>query len=128
MIIAGLYSSRGASHALLKAFDSGSLKMVISTALIFEYEDLLRRKQELLELADNEIEAALNQFCAKAECRRVHFLWRPRLTDAADDHLVELAMAAGGIPIATHNLRRFQGLDDLGIKIMSPQQMLKELS
>lgn len=104
-----------------------SLKRVISTALIFEYEDLLRRKQELLELADNEIESVLNQFCALAEYRRVHFLWRPRLTDATDDHLVELAMAAGGIPIVTHNQRHFQGLDDLGIKIMSPQQMLKEL-
>lgn len=102
--------------------------MVLSAALVFEYEDLLRRKQDMLGLDDDEIETLLDRFCALAECRQVHFLWRPRLTDAADDHLVELAVAAGGAPIVTHNLLHFQGLDDLGIEVLTPQQLLKRLS
>ena len=128
VIVAGLYSATGASHAALRAVDSGDVTMVLSPALVFEYEDLLRRKQDMLGLGDGEIEALLDQFCALAECRRVHYLWRPRLTDAKDDHLVELAVAAGGIPIVTHNVRHFRGLDDLGIEVWTPQQLLKRLS
>jgi predicted nucleic acid-binding protein len=128
VVVAGLYSSTGASYVALKAVDAGDVTMVLSVALVFEYEDLLRRKQEMLELDEDEIEALLDQFCALGEQRRVHFLWRPRLTDAADDHVVELAVAAGGVPVVTHNLRHFHGLDDLGIEVLTPQQLLKRLS
>lgn len=106
---------------------SGKLKLVLSTALLFEYEDLLKRKREMLGLVDEEIEVVLDQFCAVAECWQVHFLWRPRLRDAADDHLVELAVVAGGVPIVTHNVRHFQGLEDLGIEVLRPHEILKRL-
>ncbi len=127
VIIAGLYSSTGASHAALGALLSGNLKLVLSPTLLFEYEDILRRKQEMLGLSHEEIEVILNQFCAAAECRRVNFLWRPRLRDAADDHLVELAFAAGGVPVVTHNVKHFKDLEDLGIQVMTPQKLLKEI-
>lgn len=127
VIVTGLYSSSGASYLALDAIASGKLKLVLSPTLLFEYEDLLRRKQKMLGLANKDIEVILNQFCASAEPRRVSFLWRPRLRDSNDDHLVELAVAAGGIPIVTHNVRHFQELDDLGIAILTPSQILKEL-
>jgi len=102
--------------------------MVLSSALLFEYEDLLRQKQAMLQLDDHEIEILLDQFSAMAECRRIHFLWRPRLADAKDDMLVELAVAAGGVPLITHNERHFRGLEDLGIEIITPGKLLKKLS
>jgi predicted nucleic acid-binding protein len=127
VIVAGLYSSTGASYLTLTAVDSGDVTMVLSAALVFEYEDLLRRKRKMLGLDDTDIEALLDQFCAIAECWRVHFLWRPRLMDVADDHLVELAVVAGGVPIVTHNVRHFQGLSDLGIEVLTPQKLLRRL-
>jgi len=127
VLVAGLYSASGASYQLLLALVQGRVRMVLSSALVFEYEDLLRRKQEMLQLDDDEIEILLDQFCALAEYRRIHFLWRPRLVDAKDDMLVELAVAAGGVPIVTHNERHFRGLDDLGIEIMTPAKLLKKL-
>jgi predicted nucleic acid-binding protein len=127
VMVVGLYSALGASYQLIRALDQRRLVMVLSSALLFEYDDLLRRKQSMLELTDHEVDTLLDQFCAMAECRRIHFLWRPRLPDAKDDMLVELAVAAGGVPIVTHNERDFRGLDDLGIEVITPGRLLKRL-
>ena len=56
VLFSGLYSSSGASHQLLRLIDNGKITPVISTILLFEYEDILKRKQKELGIADNEID------------------------------------------------------------------------
>jgi len=44
VLYAGLYSSLGASYQILRAIEKGGIKIAVSTTLLFEYEDILKRK------------------------------------------------------------------------------------
>jgi putative PIN family toxin of toxin-antitoxin system len=121
VLYAGLYSSKGASFKMLQAVEEGGLKMVISTTLLFEYEDILKRYQDDLGLSNQEIENVLDYFCMKSEHQKIYFLWRPRLPDPKDDHLLELAIASGARFIVTHNTRHFAGAEEFGVRAITPK-------
>jgi putative PIN family toxin of toxin-antitoxin system len=123
---AGLYSATGASFRLLRLIDAGRLIPVLSTTLLFEYEDVLKRNRELLDLSNKAIEDVLDGFCSRGEPRNIYFLWRPQLPDQKDDHVLELAVAAGNVPIVTHNVRDFHAARMFGVRVMKPAEMLKE--
>ena len=124
---AGLYSSTGASHQILRLVEQGRLIPLLSTALLFEYEEILRRQQKALGLTDQEINDVLDGFCVRGECRRIHFLWRPALSDPKDDHILELAVAAGNADIVTHNMVDFAAASKFGIRVVSPAKLLGEM-
>ncbi len=127
VLYAGLYSSRGASHALLRAIDKGAVRIVLSTALLFEYEDVLRRNQVELGLSEQDIEELLNALCQVSEYQKVYFLWRPYLTDVKDDHILELAVASGADSIVTYNVRHFEGAAQFGIRVSTAKEILESM-
>ena len=127
VLYAGLYSSRGASFKILQAIEEGKLKMVLSTTLLFEYEDILKRHQVDLCLSNQEIEKVLDYFCMKSEHQKIYFLWRPYLPDPKDDHLLELAIASGTKLIVTHNTKDFKGVEAFGIRSITPKAILEEI-
>ena len=45
VLYAGLYSASGRSYQLLKAIAEGKARVALSTPLLFEYEDVLKRNQ-----------------------------------------------------------------------------------
>ena len=94
VLFAGLYSSTGASHQVLRLIDSGKIQPVISVTLLFEYEDVLRRNHEMLQLSDRQIDVILDNLCALSDFQKIYFLWRPYLKDAKDDHVLEVAVAS----------------------------------
>ena len=124
---AGLYSATGASFRLLRFVEAGGLIPVLSTTLLFEYEDVLKRNRELLGLSVKAIEDVLDGLCSRGEARKIYFLWRPQLPDPKDDHVLELAVAAGSVPIVTHNARDFHIARTFGVRVIKPAEMLKEL-
>jgi putative PIN family toxin of toxin-antitoxin system len=128
VLYAGLYSSKGASFRILRAIDEGRLKVVLSTALLFEYEDILKRHQEILNLSNKNIDKMLDSLCLLSDHQKIYFLWRPRLPDPKDDLVLELAVAAGVRSIATHNTNDFKGSEQFGVKTLTPKQMLEEIS
>jgi len=128
VLYAGLYSSRGASHRLLRAVDSGRVRIVLSTALLFEYEDVVRRSQKELGLSDRDIEDLLDGLCRVCERQKVYFLWRPCLSDAKDDLVLELAVAAGTDYIVTHNIRHFEAAGQFGVKVRTPGQIMETIA
>ena len=127
VLYASLYSSKGASFKVLQAVEEGKLKMVISTTLLFEYEDILKRNQADLSLSNQEIERVLDYVCMKSEHQKIYFLWRPRLPDPKDDHLLELAIASGARFIVTHNTRDFVGVGEFGVRAITPKQVMEEI-
>jgi putative PIN family toxin of toxin-antitoxin system len=127
VLYAGLYSSTGASYSLLRHVDAGRLVPILSTTLLFEYEDVLRRESETLGLSLTDVDQVLDALCALGQAQRVYFLWRPELPDPKDDHLLELAIAANGAPIVTHNVKHFRSAGDFGIRVLKPAEMLEEL-
>jgi predicted nucleic acid-binding protein len=127
VVYAGLYSAAGASHQVLRSIERGDLQPVLSTTLLFEYEEVLRRDQEFLRLSDEAVKDVLDGLCFHAKHCRIHFLWRPVLTDPKDDHVLELAVAAGSVDIVTHNVADFEMAVRFGIRILTPGQLLGEL-
>ncbi len=124
---AGLYSATGASYQLLRLIERGHVTPVLSTALVFEYEEVLKRNHKRLKLSNRAIDDVLNGLCNRGECQRIHFLWRPQLSDPKDDHILELAVAAGNADIVTHNVRDFACASTFGLRIVTPAVILGEL-
>lgn len=124
---AGLYSASGASYRILRLIERGRLVPLLSTTLLFEYEEILRRHQKVLGLTNRAIEDVLDGFCVRGESRRIHFLWRPALSDPKDDHILELAVAAGNADVVTHNVNDFAAAYNYGVRVVTPAKLLGEL-
>ena len=127
VLYAGLYSASGKSYQLLKAIAEGRVRIVLSTPLLFEYEEVLKRDQAVLNLNDAEVEVVLDNLCALADFQAIYFLWRPCLPDASDDMVLELAVAAQVPRIVSFNARDFRPASRFGIEVVSPKIMLEDL-
>ncbi len=108
LLYAGLYSRRGASHRVLRAIERGTIRVVLSTPLLFEYEEVLRREQHALGHTQSDIENVLDGLCARARHQQIYFLWRPHLSDSKDDQLLELAVASGTRTVVTNSTKHFR--------------------
>jgi len=127
IIFAGLYSKFGASFQVLRALTVGRIQPVLSVALLFEYEDVLKRNSRKLCLTHRDIDAFLDNMCNLSSFQKIHYLWRPFLPDPKDDHVLELAVASQVKKIVTFNARDFKDVDKFGVKIISPKQLLEEI-
>lgn len=127
VLYAGLFSASGKSYQLLKAIASGQVRIALSTPLLFEYEDVLKRNQPALGLSDAEVDIVLDNLCAQAALQAVYFLWRPCLPDAKDDMVLELAVAAQVRRIVTFNAKDFRPASRFGIAVLTPKAFLEEL-
>ena len=127
VLYAGLYSSEGASFQILRAIERGQIQIVLSTPLLFEYEDILNRKESKLGLSEQKIEAILDNLCRFSVHQKTYFLWRPFLQDPKVDHILEVAVASQTNIMVTHNIRDFKGIDKFGIRAITPKQLLKEI-
>ena len=127
MLYAGLYSSVEASYQILRSIEQGSVRPVLSTTLVFEFDDVLKRDADTLGLDEQDVEAVLDDLCRVGDHQVIYFLWRPFLSDAKDDHILELAVASGTQTIVTHNVKDFGGSAKFGIRAITPGQLLREL-
>ena len=100
---------------------------MLSVALLFEYEDVLKRNSRKLGLTHRDIDAFLDNMCGLSSFQEIHYLWRPFLPDAKDDHVLELAVASQVRKIVTFNVKDFKNVDEFGVKIINPKQLLEEL-
>ena len=125
VVFSGLYSSRGASFQVLRLVEKGILRISLSTVLLFEYEDVLKRNKAQLNLRIGEIEEFLDTLCNISDHFPIFFLWRPYLPDPKDDHVLELAVASQTSTIITHNVKDFQDIRQFGIKAITPQKILE---
>jgi putative PIN family toxin of toxin-antitoxin system len=125
VLFAGLYSSSGASFQILRLIDTEKIEPVISTTLLFEYEDVLKREQTELKLSHKQVDIILDNICALSKFQKIYFLWRPYLKDPKDDHVLEVAVASKTKMIVTHNLKDFKGVEKFGIKAIPPSKFLE---
>ena len=126
VIVAGLRSQRGASFRLLSLVGAGVFTHCLSVPLLFEYEDVLTRPG-MVPLSPAAIEDILDGLCATAEQRPLYFLWRPQLTDAADDLVLEIAVTGQCDTIITFNQRHFVGSERFGVRVQAPADFLRAL-
>lgn len=127
VLIAALRSQRGASFELLRMVGDERWRLHLSTALLFEYEEVARREAQHLWLHPERIEDVLDYLATNGREHAISFRWRPFLQDPDDDFILELAVSANVRYIVTHNLRNFSGVESLGIETITPAQMLTKL-
>jgi putative PIN family toxin of toxin-antitoxin system len=128
VLVAGLRSNRGASHAILRALAADSFQVGISVPLIFEYESVLTRPGLVPGLTRNDLRDFVDWVCSVGIPTRIHYLWRPLLSDPRDDMVLETAVAAGARVIVTHNMRDFAEARRHAVIIQSPASFLRSLS
>ncbi len=112
---------------MLSLVGTGKFDVVISVPMVLEYEGTARRILEETSLDEEDVEAILDYLCLVGKQQEVFYLWRPILRDPQDDMILELAVAAGGATIVTFNVRDFQGAEQFGVKVMTPQEFLREI-
>ena len=128
VLICALRSRNGASFELLRRIGQPGWKLHISTALLLEYEEIARREAAALWARPKRVEAILDFIALSADEHGINFRWRPFLSDADDDFVLELAIASGSRYIITHNTRNFAGIDSLGVIAVTAAEFLKLLN
>jgi putative PIN family toxin of toxin-antitoxin system len=130
VLVSAFTSGRGASREVLRRVLRKEAQALISVPLFAEYEDVLARPQirKLCALSLQEQELLFDAFLACTELVEVYYRWRPNLPDESDNHVLELAVAAGSATILTFNRKDFSrgDLRFPGVAIQSPASWLKE--
>lgn len=127
ILVSALRSRLGASHRLLLAVGDNRLQIQLSVSLLLEYEAAIKNPNCGIKLSPAEKDDILDYLCSEARHCKVHYLWRPCLKDPGDDMVLEVAVASEASGIVTFNRRDFKGIEAWGLKIYSPQEILKIL-
>lgn len=132
VLVAGVKSSTGASHRLLREVGAEQLQPLVSVPLFFEYEAVLTRSELTLECRLGKEKFSLNDFvdywALVCQPVKLHFLWRPFLSDSADDMVLETAVNGGADYLVTFNLRDFAQAGNLfELDVVTPAEFLSIL-
>lgn len=130
VLVSAFTSALGASRAVLRRVLRGEVVALLSVPLYMEYEAVLARPntQRRCPLTLIEQGQLFDAFLTNSEMLEVYYRWRPNLRDEGDNHVLELAVAAGDAPIITYNRRDFAGgqLCFPGIQVLAPAAWLKQ--
>ncbi len=131
VLVAGLRSPAGASAALIEQALDRRFTLLLSVALVLEYEGTCSDPAQRIVsgLSVSEIGTIVSALCAVAEPVRSWFLWRPQLRDPADEMVLEAAVNGSADALVTFNRRDFGDVPEtFGIELLSPQQALRRTS
>lgn len=130
VVVAGMRSPTGASAALLLAALRGRVTLLMSVALVIEYEAVctLSQHRSVAGLSERDCRLFLDGVAALAEPVESHFLWRPQLRDPGDEMVLEAAVNGRADAIVTFNARDFGAAPlRFGIELLNPAETLRRL-
>ena len=117
------------ARAVLRSCLNGQYQPVLGPALLAEYEDVLGRTDLFADsvLSAIERDEVFDGFLNCCRWVEVFYAWRPNLPDEADNHLIELAVAAHADAIVTRNLRDVSHgeLKFPSLRVLSPEHCLE---
>ncbi len=123
VLIAGLLSRTGASHAILVLGELGLLRLVLPEAAVAEVRRNLAAK--LPESAPL-FEEFLRAVPVQVQRPTAHDRERAReLADAKDVPILAAAIGAGTRVLVTHNVRHFRSGE--GVRVVRPRTLLEEV-
>jgi len=129
ILVSALLRRGGTARAVLRACLSAQYSPVLGPALLAEYEDVLGRSDLFDEsvLSPRERNEVFDGFLNCCRWVEVFYAWRPNLPDEADNHLIELAVAAQAEAIVTRNLRDVSRgeLKFPSLRVLTPEQCLE---
>ena len=110
IVVAALRSKRGASRELLRLMAADSFTALVSVPLFLEYESVL------------------NSFLLHTEAVSLSYLWRPQLSDPADEMVLEAAVNGQADWLVTHNVRHFFAASKkFSFGVAAPATILRKL-
>jgi putative PIN family toxin of toxin-antitoxin system len=129
VMVAALLRGGGSARAVLRACLQQKYLPVLGPALLAEYEEVLGRRTLFADsvLSEDERDEVVDGFLSRCRWVEVFYAWRPSLPDEADNHLIELAVAARADAIVTRNLRDVSRgqLKFPSLRVVSPEQCLE---
>ena len=129
VLVAALLRGGGSARAALRACLNDHCQPVLGPALLAEYEDVLARSELFADsvLSAKERNEVFDGFLNRCRWVEVFYAWRPNLPDEADNHLIELGVAAQADAIVTRNLRDVSRgeLKFPSLRILTPEQCLE---
>lgn len=131
VILRGVRSHTGASGFVLKGMIRGDIAFAASPAVIFEYEDVLKREGVLGVppiASHQQIDMILDALCAQAIEVLPYFRFRPFLIDPRDDLFIECALAANAKLIVTDD-RHFRNpaVAAFGLLAVTAKEYVREM-
>ncbi len=120
----------GLNRKILEMAFQDDIQPVMGDALYLEYESLLGRDNlyENSAFSVAERSAFFDDFCSICRWVEIHYRWRPNLRDEGDNHVVELALAAGAAAILTWNIKDYRHSDLItDLSILTPADYLRLL-
>ena len=118
VLFEGLTKQGGACGLIIDAWRVGLFQPCVSTALAYEYADVLERK--LSPLRWNQLRPVLGSLLTQAEPITIYYTWRPSSPDPGDEFLIDCAMNANA-PVVTYNVRDLRSAQQsLGLSVFSP--------
>ena len=128
-MVAALRSSQGASYRLLNLLkdDDKRFRINVSTALILEYEAVLKREIHRQEKDMGLIDRFIDDIVSLADKHPIFYLLRPHLKDADDDFILELAFSSGADYIVTYNTSNFRQSKMFGTGAVTPKTFLQKI-
>jgi len=124
VILATLLSQAGASHLILNLIIEEKLNIALSTPVVLEYEDVLKRKEilEKLNISSDQVEDVIDLLVLLADKYSIYFRLRPNLLDENDNLFVECAFTSNSHYLITSNIKDFKRgeLKSYPFKVITP--------
>lgn len=131
VVVAALRSPSGASAALLRSIRQGRADLLLSPALLLEYEAICRLPEHhgAAGLTLQEVDAFLDVLVKLSEPVATYFRWRPQLSDPGDELVLEAAVNGRAAALVTFNHRDYRLIPArFGIELLYPGQALRRLA
>jgi putative PIN family toxin of toxin-antitoxin system len=125
ILVAAFRSKRGATNLLLDKLDDSRWQVNVSTALLLEYEDVLKRPEMSDFLSASDVDIFLDGLCTISEFNDIYYLWRLLAKDPNDAFILELAVRVNADFIITYNKKDFPAAADFDIKLVTPKEFLE---
>lgn len=130
VIVAALRSPSGGSAALVRGIRHGRGTLLLTTALLLEYEALCHLAEHRLAsaLTARDVDQFLDGLVLLAEPVENHFRWRPQLRDPGDEMVLEAAVNGRAQALVTFNRRDYgNALEGFGIEVLNPGEALRKM-
>lgn len=125
ILVAAFRSRRGAANLLLDKLDDKRWQVNVSTPLLLEYEDVLKRPEMNDFISEKDVDIFLNGICSISKHHDIYYLWRLLAKDPNDAFILELAVRVNADFIITYNKKDFPAAIDFGIKLVTPKEFLE---
>lgn len=130
VVVAALRSPAGGSATVLRAVRREQATLLLSNALLVEYEAVcgLADHRQAAGLDLEELGLFLDGLAFLAEHVEIFFRWRPQLRDPGDEMVLDAAVNGRAQALVTFNRCDYgDALGRFGIEVLNPGEVLRRI-